>query len=408
LRIIHLTHYFLPESFGGTQAYVANLARGQIDRGHQAYVVTGSPRLDSDVASEHGVWNGIPTFRIYRQGEAEFFSGDTGSERITNDVLSFVQEVGPDLIHLHHWHALSRGLVAQLAQLGVPVVVTLHDLFTTCMRFFRMPDPRRMCAPDVGFDDCARCVSPDLPTKSLAELELFAAGRFAAFQEDLACADAVLCVSDAQNELLSSIPGFEVQLQTFPIGVPALTPRVAGTERQPGDVLKLVCWGGIEPRKGIHLLSAAIANSSHRDSMELHLHGQVSSPEYEQEIYDAGDGIQITFHGKYDDAELADFGNHYDLAVFPFIAFETYALSVDEALHLEIPLVVCDRGAPKERIDGRGLLFEAENIPSLTATLDRFHAEPKLLQQMSYASHKAVQIDTHIDQLTEFYDQLDA
>ncbi len=397
MRILHLTHYFLPESQGGTQAYVAHLSQYQSSLGHEVAVITGSPRVVDTPQVENSIWQDIPSLRIFRCGEEERFSGDVGSARILGLVKERVEGFAPDLCHIHHWHGLSRGLVPMIKELGIPVVVTLHDLFTTCMRFFRMPSPREFCGSAVGFDTCAACVSPDLPNRSLAEIEAFARDRFQSYQGELNAADAVFCVSLAQGNLLQSIPGFDLaKMKVLPIGVPKLyaSHGTYSTKLTSGP-LKVVSWGGVEPRKGAHLIASALAKIGDPTDFELHLHGEVASPEYAQEIVAKAGAVPVTFHGRYSDERMARFAAEYDLAVFPFIAFETYALSVDEALHLGIPLVVCDRGAPKERLGGRGRVFPAEDVSALAKLIDELRRNPSRLRTMAENHHSAKLLPAH-------------
>ena len=78
--------------------------------------------------------------------------------------------------------------------------VTLHDLFVTCPRFFRVPAApvaAEGCPPRGNHEPCARCVAIDAPEGALATLEAELQERAAAFQADLDAAAAVVVPSEA-------------------------------------------------------------------------------------------------------------------------------------------------------------------------------------------------------------------
>ncbi len=406
MRLLHLSHYFLPESRGGTQTYVGHLALAQRSMGHQVAVITGSPRISESRRIENDQWKGVNVLRILRSSQ-ELFSGDVGSSHILEDVVRAVRNYQPDIVHLHHWHGLSRGIVAALKDDGVTVVVTLHDLYATCMRFFRMPNARELCDSRSTAEDCARCVAADLGGKSLEEITAFARERQGAFQEELRRADLVLCVSQAQKELLESLPAFEFKAATaLPIGIPRIEPAVRQRRWSPGEPLELVSWGGVEPRKGLHILLKAMAATGEPGNLVLHLYGAVSSPEYRAELESLASPGRLFLHGSYEDDELPGIASRHDLAVFPFLAFETHALSVDEALHLGMPVLVCDRGAPRERVGSRGQVFAAGDVQDLARHLDMFLSNPLLLEEMRGMPHGARFLDHHAAALNGFYSRL--
>jgi len=52
-----------------------------------------------------------------------------------------VRTARPDVAHVHHWFNLGNDLVAMLESLNVPSIVTLHDAYAACARFFMVrPD----------------------------------------------------------------------------------------------------------------------------------------------------------------------------------------------------------------------------------------------------------------------------
>ena len=156
MKILHLLHSFPPESNGGTETYVAQLARAQLESGDRALVVSGSQREGAQPIREPGR---PEVLRLpHPPPEAVDLSGRSRGAR--EHLAAIAREERPDVLHLHHWHQLTTDAVACFAAAGVPTVVSLHDFYLHCPLFFCLPDDRHLCPPDVDRGTCARCVAP--------------------------------------------------------------------------------------------------------------------------------------------------------------------------------------------------------------------------------------------------------
>ncbi len=406
MRVLQVIHYYPPETPGGTQSYVASAAALLKAAGHEVAVVAGA-RAHSEtgevIATDE---SGVPTRRILRDLRTEALSGDAGSERIEALVEEAARDFAPDVVHVHHWHALSRGIVQRLKGLGYPVVLTLHDLFVTCPRHFRMPDARRFCANTATVEDCAACLASDaggVPAEALAAMIL---ERTEVLADELAAADAVVVMSVAQRDLLRTIAGFSPgEMRVLPIGIPVEGPRPTPPAPEAGR-LRVVNWAGLDPRKGTHVLLDAVAGSGRRNAFEVHLYGRDGDADYMEELRERGEGLDVLFHGAFEDEDRHRFGARYDVAVFPFLAFETHAMTVDEALHLGLPVVVSDCGAPPERVGSAGLVFPRNDAVALRALLERLLDEPERLEALRSGRHGARDLRDHVGELVELYANL--
>lgn len=400
MRILHVVHAFPPESQGGTQQYVHDLARLQQQAGHEVAVIAGA--RDGGGMVQHREQDGMPVWRVHRLLPQEALSGDLGSDRIGQQVEALATAFAPDLAHVHHWQNLSNDLVQRLAARGLTVVLTLHDLFVGCARSFRMPDQHSLCDDGMTLDDCAHCLQPDLPQLG-AELPRLLAARQANFERELAAAGAVLTVSEAQQRKLAAT-GCAATLRTVPIGILAGAPLPAPVPL-PGR-LRLCNWAGLDPRKGLPVLLAAIAGSAEAAQFELHVHGHAGEAPFMQQLRQLAHGLDVHWHGEFAAGAHWQFGGRYDLAVFPSLAFETHGLMVDEALQAGLPVLCSDLGAPPQRLGGRGLTFPAGDAAALRTLLERLLAAPERLQQMRRAPHGATDLQTHHRRLLQLYGEL--
>lgn len=415
MNIVHIVHSFAPEAHGGTQAYVESLARAQMARGHRVMVITGSSDQSRGCADETTDLQGLTVLRIYRDFATERLSGDLGSSRIEDSVVAHLRLFRADLCHIHHWHAIARNLAQTIrarstADFRPRITITLHDLFITCPRHFRMPDARSFCDENVPLSTCADCVAPDIGAMPKDVVVAALGQRIDALQAELDAADVCLCVSGAQREFLDRWPlGKKRSYSVSSIGIPrALRDEVA--KRPLHDLpivfdfarpLRLTHWAGLDPRKGAHLLVEAVAGMKERARCEITLLGRAGEPSYMRELEEKGAGCRLYFPGEFEDSDRVRFGELFDAAVFPFLAFETHGLVVDEALFVGLPVLVSDRGAPKDRIGSRGITFKVGDVLALRRLIEKCLENPSILIRMREGAHGARCLEDHIDELGE-------
>jgi glycosyltransferase involved in cell wall biosynthesis len=159
--------------------------------------------------------------------------------------------------------------------------------------------------------------------------------------------------------------------------------------------LVLGAWGSLARHKGIDLLLDALAESSERARMELHLAGAFESASYQRELERRARASKVHFHGAFESEDLAQ---HPVSDVHAFVsatrAHESYGLVLDEALALGLPRVIPDAPAFVERAgEGAGaLLYESARASELARGLDRLLTDadlwPRLAREASAARER--------------------
>jgi glycosyltransferase involved in cell wall biosynthesis len=166
LRIVHVTTFYPPHTFGGDGVHVQRLAEAQIRRGHEvevAYSPAAFAMLDrygggltTDVTEgDRRAGDGAPRVRpttdpsdrlepllIHQTG------GPVLSRRRLEEILQPGTDSGPDVIHFHN-----VSLVGGVGVLGIGDAVklyTAHEYWLVCpthllFRFGREPCTRRTC-----------------------------------------------------------------------------------------------------------------------------------------------------------------------------------------------------------------------------------------------------------------------
>ena len=80
----------------------------------------------------------------------------TSTRTSRRSVAAIIDEVRPDVAHIHHLTCLSTTIVDELARRGIPVVLTLHDYWLICHRGQLFDTSLTRC-DGPGEAGCARC-----------------------------------------------------------------------------------------------------------------------------------------------------------------------------------------------------------------------------------------------------------
>ncbi len=403
MKVLHALHSFPPDSRGGIETYVLGLSRAQQRAGDEPIVLAGSDRGEANPPLREARVDGVRVLRLRPPppGSRALDGLDPEARTLLEEVL---RRERPDVLHLHHWHNLTSDAVEAAAGLGIPAVVSVHDLFSTCPLFFRLPDDANLCPADLPRETCVRCIGRFLAPASTVE-EGFRR-RDARFRRELDLARAVLALSEPEREFLAAVPWLAgVPFRTVPLPPPPLdVGRVEPTPRDPAFDLRIVSWGGLVPGKGLHVLVEACEGLDRAERVSIDHHGRILDDAYRERLLAAARRARLRLHGSYEPEDSARLFSGYDLAVFPSFFLETHSFAVDEALELGLPVLVSDRGAPRLRVGARGVVFPAGDAGALRRILEGFLADPsRLVRLRSGAPVPAVRMEDHLAALREIY-----
>ncbi len=383
MDLVLLSPHFAPDFEGGTESVVRAQARELARLGHRVRVIAGTDRPHGGADVERAAVDGLGVAFLPRRSD-EYYDLDLARPRLRPLVRELAS--GAEVVHVHHWSTLHAQLVRDLSP-DAPVVVTLHDLFVTCPRFFRLPIAGIERCPERGdFDPCARCVAPATDwthERLLAGFER----RSRWVRAELDAAQAIVVPSGVQAARIGEFVDLDSsKLHVVPHGLSVPLARVARAGWNGRGRLRVLFLGHRSDVKGVLDLVRALASlpARQRERVELVLLGGEVAAGHDEELRREAGDLRLVFAGDYSLATLGERleaagGAH--LGAFPSRAWESYGLVPDEVQALGLPVWVSDRGAPGERIGGGGRVLPAEDPAAWAGAIAAVLERPELLER---------------------------
>lgn len=386
MKICFVTANYPPEARGGTEQVVVALARELgncefVGEPIQVCVLSGSDVAHSgeDLREEH--YDAVPVTRVFRKLEEHDRHGFV-RPRVLALLRAKLCLLQPDIVHVHSFAGLSLGLAELCRELQIPLVVTCHDLWVTCARYFRLPAGGVQCPTGQDRTPCVTCVNDALHMDAgvLAQALL---QRDALIRQELAQAAVVTAPSQTAANLVRDCLPYAKAIEVIPHGLLREVPAEhAAAPAVRGEPLRIGTFGGLVQAKGIaELLRASVAIVREGLACELHLGGPWHDDAFAAEMRSCAKhgNLKLVEHGKYS-AEDRHPARDLHLAVFPSKCQETYGLVVDEALAHRVPAIVSDFGALAERATTPGVVVTP--LDALPNVLRELVASPVRLQAL--------------------------
>ncbi|HTE06825.1 MAG TPA: glycosyltransferase, partial [Planctomycetota bacterium] len=324
--------------------------------------------------------------------------------------LAWLDAFRPQVVHVHHWARLTTTLVACCRLRGVPVVLSLHDLFSSCPRYHRVKADLSFCDVPPSPDACRHC-APRWRFQGDAEIDASVSAFAAELREEVALADALLAPTEGHGRRLLAWLGLQRELTVLPPAsevalFPASRP-LGGRVARPGDPLRVGTFGHLHPLKGVEVLLDAQAALPDPSLVELHVWGAAPDAATEAALRARAGARPVVWHGAYSPADLS--AAPVDAVVLPTLCAESYSFALDEACALGVPVLATDLGALADRATPRLSLFPRGDAATLARALQRLALEPAPRAAMSAAPAPPRQSSTeHLAQLLPIYARLAA
>ncbi|MFI5029537.1 MAG: glycosyltransferase [Reyranellales bacterium] len=376
-RIAHCVGFYFPDMVGGTEVYVQDLLSELAKREVDGYVIAAT----NEVYRQYD-WLGVPVVRYPSNWASVREYAPTRPRAGLSKFQELILENRPDIFHLHSWTS-GAGLnhLSQIAQLGIPCVVTMHVPSALCMRGTMLLHGRQACDGRIDEKRCAQCWSELVGVPSALA---YAMARLPRMSFDVGATNKI--VSRAVT-LLSARSRAVVQAhelhQMVDLSATIVAPSgwvhsgllangvapekltvsrqgvasglveeaARGTRKPPSNELVVGFVGRLEHYKGAHILLEAIAQIPRDLPLRLRIAGSGTEPEYLHKlILAAGQDKRIEFLGSISRTEVTEFLRSIDVLAVPSNYMETGPLVVLEAHAFGVPVMGADLGGISERI----------------------------------------------------------
>jgi glycosyltransferase involved in cell wall biosynthesis len=282
VKVLHVSFSLPPAPPGGTEVHIRGLCAGLRSAGVES--VVAAPALAAGMEEIEGVrahrfaMSAVPAdlVELYGAGDATATAGFA-------DVLDREQ---PDVVHQHAvTPACSADVLLTARARGLATVLTYHTPTTSCQRGTLLRWGSEVCSGDLSVEPCAACTLHGLgvprpfasvvaatprPIGRLLGRERLAGGVWTALRMSalidvhhartaalFSAADRVIAPAPWVEDLLrrNGVPADRLVL--IRQGVEDAAPR-APRPRRPGEALRLVHLGRLDPVKGTALLIEAV------------------------------------------------------------------------------------------------------------------------------------------------------
>ncbi len=413
MKILLALHGMPPEFVGGSEIYVERLARVLIEHGNECEILCGSRADPGNPGIEATVSDGLSIHRLRRPDRFHDRWLDTHSVFAERAIDRFLGESGGfDVLHIHHWKRLTPNLSRIGLRHGIGSVISLHDLWTTCPREYRLL-PEGFCREPAGSLACSSCVPP-LSWESESEIGRKLAFHLAQLREEFEIASVRTVPSEAHAVTIRELLGpldLEILAPSFEPAVEpareAFESRTA-VERFPRGPLRIGYFGHLVAFKGAHVLLRAVAETDTPERYRVELFGEAAEGDpYGAELQELVKGLQVVQHGAYAPEDIDRSG--VDVAIIPSECHESYSIVLDEVFSAGIPAIVSDVGAMSERLGANGAVFRAGDVEGLARILTELTDEPaRLVAWREGLPRRRSSAEEHVERVMEMYEKAGA
>lgn len=414
MRILHLVHQYPPDHMGGVEIYTRQLARRQVENGHQVWVAApvstaSTPGLSVTDEERVAVWR-IPAGGRNRLA---VFTHSWRQPALTTALDEALTDAQPDIVHIQHLMGWPLPAVQSRLVGRVPYIVTLHDYWFPCpnAQLITNYDAALCQGPDPHWANCGRCALARIGLNAPAWLGrgpgFLMAARFSQTAAILQAAAAVIAPTRFVQQAYTEAGMSAVAYAYIPHGIEVEATQLAQLRAAaaPHADLHIGYVGSIAWQKGVHILVEAV-NQLPTEGVRLSVVGDLTRfPDYARQVQALARHPGIRFIGPLPRAAVGAFMAGVDVGVLPTLWYEVSPLTIDEWFAAGAPVVASRVGALPEKVnDGvDGWLTPPGDANALAVTLRRFLDEPAWCQRLATGIGPVHTMTTHATEVEALY-----
>ena len=394
MHILIISSLYPPEVIGGAEKHAAADANILADKGHNISVITtGSESPVRGFTREDR--GGVEVYRTrpmnlyapYNHQEAESWKKPLQHLVDQWNVSSFalirnkIQDLNPDIIHIHNYAGLSKSMFSAAGAKNVPVVHTLHDYHALHVR------------PSLFADN--EIIEPG----PLMNVYQWWNDRIIGSNVDKILSPSQFVIDKHHEEGVFT----DVPTERLPLGIDTDELDQHEGEATDSSSYRLLYAGQLTYSKGIDVLIDAVKQIDD-DNLELHILGK--GPERESLEARATGNDQIKFHGFVSEDELVRQYAIADFTVIPSRWYDNSPMVIYESYAQQTPVIGADIGGIPELIDEdeTGYSFKPACPDALADVIEVHRDDTERLSEN--LADVDVSLDTHINRLTDVYEAL--
>lgn len=365
MKILFLTDSFPPDNFGGAGIVAHNLATKLGQVGHEIWVITAVQNKDKAGQFKE---NGLTVIKLYSDYHERWRAWrGINNHYLVREIKKLIKEIKPDIVHAHniHQHISYKSLkIAKAVAKGV--FLTAHDVM---LFYYDKLMPR-------GDNYCFRIKTADRIKIARKRYNPF---REIFIRHYLKYADKIFAVSQSLKDLLAinGIKNVEVVYNAIePGNWQAKSSEIEDfKDKYSLRDKKVILFGGrLSGSKGAEQIIMALAKIKDSNK-EIRLLVAGQKGKYTEHLLKLAQEFNvegnIIFTGWLDPKSLKLAYYNANLCVFPSLCYETFGLTLIEAMACHKPVVSSYFGGPKEIVidNQTGYLVNPSEIEQLTAKI---------------------------------------
>jgi glycosyltransferase involved in cell wall biosynthesis len=393
----------------------------------------------------------LPVYELINNWAFSRFAETYRSPQIGARLDQLLEEVRPDILHIHSLLNLSFDLPGLARARGIPSVATLHDFTLVCPsggqrvhvaeeHVCREIDTRRCsrCFPESPFHSQLALGRAALPVTRFGPVRRFVSAARTALPMGFGVASRALSrgigagvgdddIKQRLGELgrvieavaLFVAPSRALAFDFQRFGIPREKIRISDygfspleglRPRQAVDRLRIGFVGTLVWHKGAHVLLETVRRLP-LARVEVKLFGDLRTfPEYVARLRRTAEDLPVRFMGAFDIERAGEIYGEIDVLVVPSLWPENSPLVIHEAFLAGVPVVGSRMGGIPELVehDRNGLLYDAFSKQGLAEALCSLIDDPVRLRRLADASPAVKSLEQDATEWEAIYDQVRA
>lgn len=393
LRVLVISHAHPSISLGGGEIASYNLHKGlnTLPGVQSVYLArAGHPIPRHGTTALMSLRRSSDEILFHADEYDHFYLSNKNTDEIRRDLLRFVGDFNPHVVHFHH--VLGLGLETLFAiREALPdtaILVTFHEYLSICNNDGQMvkAGTAKLCH-EASPIDCHACF-PDIPPARFLKRERFVRGML-----ELADAFVAPSVFLARKYAEWGLDPNKLSVMENGVAIESVTPprELSGPKPRRN---RFAYFGQITPFKGIDVLIDAVSRVPEEtwgeDSRLMIFGGNLEKQprdfqdRMEKLIEEAG--ARVRFYGAYQNAEMPRLMQSVDWVVMPSIWWENSPIVIQEALHHRRPIICSNIGGMAEKVrDGHdGLHFRVRSAEDLADRFTEVLSDPLIWERLHH------------------------